>query len=268
METPRLTALEILRQLNKSNCRECGENTCMAFAASVIRNQKRLSDCPYLEPSVASALSLRQTATLPPDQSPERFLNQIKDRIRELDFEEAADRLGLALVNGRLRVHVLGAIFDVDSNGDLHTLRHVNHWIHGPLLHYLLYSQGKQVVGNWIPYSQLKNVEETAPFFAHFCENAFQRLADDYTDLFFQVLQTFGRPIENGLVDADFSIRLMPLPRLPCLYSYWKSEGEFPSKLAIHFDETANVNLDPRSILFLAAGLSAMFNRFIEAHSG
>jgi CO dehydrogenase/acetyl-CoA synthase gamma subunit (corrinoid Fe-S protein) len=41
--------VEILKLLNKSNCRECHEATCLAFAAAVFKGRKRLQDCPHLD---------------------------------------------------------------------------------------------------------------------------------------------------------------------------------------------------------------------------
>lgn len=41
--------LEILKLLPKSNCRECGEPTCMVFATRVAEGAKGSEDCPQLE---------------------------------------------------------------------------------------------------------------------------------------------------------------------------------------------------------------------------
>lgn len=268
MESRRPSATEILNQLPKSNCRECGVNTCMAFAALVVKRQMKLTQCPYIDVTIADDLNPRINEDTPSWQDPESALLEVKHKIRDLDFDEAANRLGLRIVDDRLRVHVLGRIFDVDKNGDLHTICHVNYWLHGPILNYLLKGQGVDVCGEWMPFSGLENIEDMAPFFAHRAERAFQKLADQNTELFITILETFGKPVDNGLVDADVSIRLLPLPKLPFLYSYWKPEGEFPSKLAIHFDRTATKNADARTIFFLAVGLSEMFTRFIESHFG
>ena len=44
--------VEILKLLNKSNCKECGLPTCLAFAAAVARGMKKLDECPYIEPDI------------------------------------------------------------------------------------------------------------------------------------------------------------------------------------------------------------------------
>jgi ArsR family metal-binding transcriptional regulator len=40
--------LDILKHLPRTNCRECGVPSCMAFAAELIEGNKRLEDCPPL----------------------------------------------------------------------------------------------------------------------------------------------------------------------------------------------------------------------------
>ena len=42
-------AMEIFQLLDKSNCRECGEKTCLAFAGAVFMGQKSLDRCPKLD---------------------------------------------------------------------------------------------------------------------------------------------------------------------------------------------------------------------------
>jgi Na+-translocating ferredoxin:NAD+ oxidoreductase RNF subunit RnfB len=56
MNTPKLTALDVLKLTDRSNCRECGAPTCMAFAAQVVSGQKKLGDCPRVDPTVAERI--------------------------------------------------------------------------------------------------------------------------------------------------------------------------------------------------------------------
>jgi ArsR family metal-binding transcriptional regulator len=45
---PKPKLLEILKLLPKTNCRECGQTTCMAFAALAAQGVKNEEDCPAL----------------------------------------------------------------------------------------------------------------------------------------------------------------------------------------------------------------------------
>lgn len=261
-----LNALELLRYLNKSNCGECGVPSCMAFAAMIIQGQKKLIECPYLEKADVDKLSSRLDVRKSPEEDPGQALGELKDQICELDFKEASKRLDIPLINGRLRVHVLGRIFEVDRLGVLHTLCHVNSWIHAPLLNYLLHGKGRSLTGEWVPFSELKGARDWARFFVHRCEKAMHRLADSDPELYLDILDIFGKQIDNGVSGSDISIRLMPFPKVPILFSYWNAEGEFESKLTIHFDRTAGENLDPQSIFYVVSGMTEMFTRFFQTH--
>ena len=42
--------MEIFRLLDKSNCRKCGEKTCLAFAGAVFKDHRNPGECPKLDP--------------------------------------------------------------------------------------------------------------------------------------------------------------------------------------------------------------------------
>jgi ArsR family metal-binding transcriptional regulator len=46
--SPRITVLDILKRLPKTNCMECGAATCMVFATQVAEGAKNASHCPSL----------------------------------------------------------------------------------------------------------------------------------------------------------------------------------------------------------------------------
>jgi acetyl-CoA decarbonylase/synthase complex subunit gamma len=52
----KLGPLDLYRHLPKTNCGECGEKTCMAFASQIIERTVKLTDCPYLKGSNMEAL--------------------------------------------------------------------------------------------------------------------------------------------------------------------------------------------------------------------
>jgi len=60
-----LTGLEIYKQLPKTNCKECGLPTCLAFAMKVAAGQAGLDDCPKLGDEARARLS---EASAPPQR--------------------------------------------------------------------------------------------------------------------------------------------------------------------------------------------------------
>lgn len=58
-----LTGMQIYKLLPKTNCKDCGLPTCMAFAMQVAAKQRALTDCPHLSEESKAALS---EASAPP----------------------------------------------------------------------------------------------------------------------------------------------------------------------------------------------------------
>ncbi|MHB1004655.1 MAG: acetyl-CoA decarbonylase/synthase complex subunit gamma [Chloroflexota bacterium] len=58
-----LSGLEIYKQLPKTNCKECGMPTCLAFAMKLAAKQAELASCPYVSETAKQALD---AASAPP----------------------------------------------------------------------------------------------------------------------------------------------------------------------------------------------------------
>ena len=53
-----ISPMEIYQLLPKTNCKRCGEATCMAFALKLLTREHRIDDCdPLLEPKYSSNLA-------------------------------------------------------------------------------------------------------------------------------------------------------------------------------------------------------------------
>jgi acetyl-CoA decarbonylase/synthase complex subunit gamma len=60
-----LTGMQIYKSLPKTNCKDCGLPTCMAFAMQVAAKQRALTDCPHISEEGKSTLS---EASAPPQR--------------------------------------------------------------------------------------------------------------------------------------------------------------------------------------------------------
>jgi len=52
-----LTAVEIYKQLPKTNCGDCGVPTCLAFAMKLVQKQTSLDECPHVSEEAKAALA-------------------------------------------------------------------------------------------------------------------------------------------------------------------------------------------------------------------
>ena len=91
-------AMEIFRLLDKSNCRECGEKTCLAFAGAVFTGQKSLSQCPKLDPDTIASFDPDSENNSGPFREGNDALQEFQGRVALLDLaaELSIDRRSLA----------------------------------------------------------------------------------------------------------------------------------------------------------------------------
>jgi hypothetical protein len=262
-----LNPMEILKHLNKSNCGECGEKTCLAFAAAVAREQKSLTQCPYVEDEIVQQLGEDSGNLKSSGSETEEVLNRLKDRLSKIDFAEASKRLDAPLEDDRLTLKVLGKNFSVDSKGTFFSEIHIHSWLTLPVLNYILDGKGVEPSGNWVPLRELKGGKDWGRFFEHRCEKPMKKLADTYPDFFADMLHVFsGRQVDRHY-ESDISLVLYPLPKLPILICYWRPEDGLESDLHLFFDTTAEDNLNIDSIYSLMTGMLVMFEKIARRHN-
>lgn len=258
--------LEIYKLLPRSNCRQCQSPTCLAFADAVFKGQKRLNDCLHLERNIIEQFDGKIARQMTLEQQQEKFLEQLKKGIAAIDFSSAAERIGAAFSGGKLTIKCLSKHFTVDSGGRITSDCHINLWVAIPLLNYIISSAGHRVSGKWVPFRELKNGMRFNPLFEHRCENTLKEIADADMDLFEDILYIFGgRPAAENL-SADISLVLYPLPKVPILICYSKTEDKSESKLTLSFDQTADDNLNIESIYLLIGGIVTMLQKIASRH--
>ena len=259
-------AFEIFILLEKSNCGNCGEKTCLAFAGAVFKGQRRMSECVRLDPGVAARFSEDSGPENAPEAEGAAHFDKLKREIAQADLARAAERVGARFAGDRLTLKVLGKDFSVDRRGNFYADIHVNPWVAIPFLTHVLYGRGRPPAGHWIPFRELKGGREGYPLFRKRCEEPLKRVADIYTPLFDDMVHLFGgRQVERRF-ESDISVVLHPLPLVPIMVCYWLPEEGMQSSLNLFFDETANENLDIGAAFALGSGLAQMFTKLAQRH--
>ena len=259
-------AMEIFQLLDKSNCGECGDKTCLAFAGAVFKGQKSIGECPKLDGEIVDRYTDRSENRKTIEQNRDEYLKMLKDQIAGVSLAAQAEKTGGRFMDGKLSVKVLGKLFSVDQEGNIYTDIHVNPWVAIPFLNYIIYGQGVAPTGNWVSFRDLKDGKERYPLFRKRCEEPLKRVADIYTQLFEDMVHLFdARQVEEQF-ESDISVVLHPLPKVPVMVCYWLPEDGLASSLNIYFDETADKNLDNGAIFTLGAGLAQMFEKLAIRH--
>ena len=260
-------AMEIFKLLNKSNCRECNEATCLAFAAAVFQGRKQLAECPDLSVEIISRYSSAETKSKANDIDFEAAMASLQKQIEEVDLEQVAPRVGGVYAKDKLTLKILGKDFSIDTKGNISTDIHVHPWVAGPVFDYILKGGGPGIIGKWVPLRELPGGKDWYRLFGQRCEKPLKKLADTHTDLFEDLVEMFaGQQVERHY-ESDVSVVLYPLPKVPVLFCYWKPEDGLESDLHIFFDETAEDNLNIESIFTLGTGLVIMFEKISHRHA-
>ena len=263
---PPKNAMEIYQYLNKSNCRECGDQTCLAFAGSVYTGRRAIGACPYLDDDIIQKFSGQSEGQPTPDESRYEYLETLKTEISKVDLAQTANRIGATYSDGRLQLKIMGKAFSVDATGSISTGIHVNPWVAIPFLHYVVKGKAIPITGNWVSFRELRGGKEFYGLFQKRCEEPIKRIADGYTDLFDDLVHMFSGQKVAQQFESDISVVLHPLPLVPVMICYWLPEDGLASSLNLFFDESADRNLSIESVYTLAAGLAQMFEKISHRH--
>lgn len=259
--------VDILKILPKTNCRDCGSPTCLAFAAAVTKAQKQLAACPYLDRSLVEQAEVKVDHHKNMEKALNLALSELKDKVRATDILGSADRVGGTLNNDKLTITCLGKGFSVDSEANIVSQCHTNPWFTVTFLGYVLRCQGKEPIGEWMPLRELKGGMDWAPLFGKRCEEPLKKLADTYPDLFEDIMAIFNGRLTDQAFGSDISMILYPMPKVPMMICYWKPEDGMESSLSLFFDSTASDNMSPEFLYYLGAGTARMFANIARSHA-
>ncbi len=259
-------AMEIFTQLEKSNCRECGEKTCLAFAAAVFQARKRISQCTRVDPGLVRRYE-NTTAYVTQEGPGELYMENLKQELSQIDLPEAAGRIGAEYDGRILTLHMLGKRFGIDTDGKFMTDIHINPNVATPFLEYVVHSKGIDPTGTWVSFRELREGRSFSyPFFQKRCELVLKNIADSYTGLFGDLVELFSASKVPAQFESDVSVILYPLPKVPIMICYWMEEEGMDSTLNLFFDSSADDNLPEGSLFALCVGMALMFEKISHNH--
>lgn len=261
-------ALEIYKNLEKTNCGKCGCPTCLAFAAAVFKKDRKILDCPFVDKQLAERFEAQRVDPVNLETEQQRILEKLKEKVASIDLMSSAERLRARPVKDGLAIGMLGRDFRVDHKGNVASDCHVHGWVTIPLLNYVIHCKGTELSGKWVPFRELPKGASWNALYLQRCEKPLKRIADNQTDLFETMIEIFrGKEVDSAF-DSDISLVLHPLPRIPILICYWKPEDGMESTINILFDAVSTDNLNIEALYTLTGGLVNMFEKIRDTHVG
>ena len=260
-------ALEVFKLLPKTNCRECGESTCLAFAGAVFTGRAGLSSCPVIPEDELQRFGSAKSDVNPIEEEFNAVAKKLQERLISLDMNERAKTIKGECRDGTITIPILGKLFSIDRYSNVTTDIHVNSWVLGSVLHYVNYSKGVPLSQNWVPLRELPSGKDWYRLFGQQCESVLKTTADKYPDLFADLVEMFqGKQVDDQF-QSDVAVILLPLPLVPVLICYWRPEDGMESSLNVFFDDTAEANLGIEGLYTLGVGIALMLKRLSEVHS-
>lgn len=260
-----VTVMEVLKTLPRTNCGDCGQQTCLAFATQVIKEGEDLKKCPHLSvaasPMVDAVQAQQQAGIGRRRESIAISLEVLQAKVAPMDFAALAAGLGAGYGEEAGRPYMSLPYFGCCLQVFKDELRYPPGALADPWDAILLYnyigSQGSEPLrGRWIAYQSLPNSVSKAKTLARLEQKLAAYFTGRAAELLRRGVQMGGAPIKVG-EDAEVQLAFMPLPRVPILLLFWDAEAEegFSAQCRFLFDASVSAYLDLEAMLFLVEHL-------------
>lgn len=270
-----LSVVDLYRKvLPRTNCRDCGFSTCMAFASMVVSEKLPLSKCPHLPAEMLSRyqpeLDRQYEAGKWTKKDPAQdALIWAQERAASMKIADLPERIGGTLVqdggNTSLDLpYFTGSVHISDAGIRKSDGTPLDRWEQVFLYNHMAQGGKRQPIGKWKAFDQIPNTVSKVKSMKSHVENVLQERFQGKVDELKRACDASGGrvPTEteapSGEGASDLTMIFHPLPRVPLLLLFWDAEPEegFEAKAKLLFDETIVEHLDIESILFLSEHLT------------
>ncbi len=251
--------------LPKTNCRECGYPSCLAFAGMVVSEQLSLDNCPHIARDVLEKAQAELNEQYAAGKWTKRDLAAdalvwAKERAAAMDIEALPDRIG-----GAVKKDDKGKYLELPYFNDYIIIRPekiekkdgsaLNRWEQVFILNHMAQGGSAPPTGTWKGLEAIPNtISKMKSMKAHVEVPLLNRFAGHPDELKKAALAIGGEDCLAEFPTADVAVRFTPLPRLPVMLLFWDADPDdgFGAEIKLLFDETISEHLDVESIMFLS----------------
>ncbi len=264
-----LSVVDLYRDvLPRTNCKDCGFPTCMAFASKVVAEKYPLKNCPHVSAEILErcekelAEQYAQGKWLKRDLA-EDALAWAKTRAASMKLEKLPGRIGGEIVTHHERqglklpyfnghVFICGLDISRMDGGEL------TRWEQVFILNHLAQGGSSDPKGRWKGFVQFPNtVSKVITMTRQVEEPLSERFTGKKDELVSRSMDMGGELVRDMEGSADAAILFKPLPKVPVVLLFWDRvpSEDFQGQVKLMFDETATEHLDIESIVFLSERL-------------
>ena len=265
-----ISPIEIIKATPKNNCGECGFDTCMAFATSVVRKTVKYDKCPYLQPDTNLKQSLEEIfKTETKKRAPGvNALTNLEKKLLQINLKESAKKLGLIFYEKNYMEIV--KIKYLDTDVELHKTANsikltkenkeeVDIYDKILILNYLYFAGEKGLTGEWVGMEGIPNSISKVKALEKGALKPFREFFSKKLDLLEKRIKELPHKILNqDNCIADICAIIYVFPMLPIRINFWDASDEdgFEAEVKYLYDKNVMNYLDLESLVFASEKLT------------
>ncbi len=256
--------IEIYKKLPGTNCGECGDATCMAFALRVNSAQKKLSECPHIEQKGEEPIDNESVVTM--ENNYKRVSKELEEEIKHVDLKVAAAAIGGNYISGEgggaIRLKMMNKEYEVKNEGLFENDNYCQHsWSKIIIYDYVRMKGGVPLSGNWVSMGHFPDAASHSKAFQKNAENKISdKFNSDLSGLVLRCSELDGKET-SGELKADYVCSFDLLPRIPMYMCFWEADDEYSASCKLYVDRNADAYID---IEYLAYLLEWFVKIFVE----
>ena len=251
--------------LPKTNCKECGYTTCMAFASMVVSEKYPLKNCPYIDQNKLISAQKELEKQYSKGKWTKRdmaqdALNWAKERASSMKISSLPDRIGGQIIyendDEMLELPYFKGVLVINSekirNKDGTDL---TRWEQVFIFNHMAQGGKSNPTGNWKGLQEFPNtVSKIKSMREHVEIPLIKKFTNNIKELIKNGMDIGGQLLKDDNLNADVSLLFQPLPKIPVMLNFWDEDiaDNFEAEVKLLFDETIVDHLDIESIMFLS----------------
>lgn len=255
--------------LPRTNCKDCGFPTCIAFAGMVVSSKHPLKNCPHIDPAILKKAQAeleeqyKQGKWLKKDMAQEA-LAYAKEKTASMTPEEIALRIGGELVRTSgidsislpyFNRYILISSKNVVDDAGKELTRNEQTFV------YIHVARGgmRKPTGSMKSFKEFPNTVSKMVSMKSLVEEPLKKEFSGRLERFARACEKAGgKDVSDQYSSSSLAYHFQVLPKVPVVLLFWDTNEGFEADIKLLFDETIIEHLDIESIMFLSEHLKIL----------
>ena len=259
--------------LPRTNCRDCGFPTCIAFAGKVVSEKLPLKHCPHIPEAILKPAQAeleeqyRQGKWLKKDMAAEA-LGRAKDAAAAMSLEQIADRIGGIINDGKdpgpfhgtphirlayLKKQLCITLDRVADTGGADLTRNEQTFV---FIH-MAAGSSADPTGNLKSFKEFPNTVSKMVSMRDHVEGPLKRAFSGQATALAERCRDLGAvDVKDRYASPDLAFQFRVFPKVYITLLFWDQSDGFEADVKLMFDETVIGHMDIEAIMFMSEHLA------------